>query len=380
MARNKIFLARRQSQSAVPAVSTSKRPCKSRPFFVAAYQRFSVLMFVVLVANVNRFVLGEQQPRYSVTETDDRITVVTPHLELAIQKRGYVSGIAAQSFVDRKTGFRDAGFGLDIVDWLMEPGSDESYRNTLPPDLVYQFNNLYHGQIPKRSIEGPQICTKAGELHPRVVRGKDFVAIQQEFQYYLAAPGKNAGSLWRQWIVIPCDTRYVFTMDSVETVNNSPALFLRIDMPGHIRHKNGDTFDLIYLSYFGFIPAKEFFEDFPPDARFRYFRGEQPLPDRFIRAYRLRDPETGAQGPWLAGMTLDPAVVYDAWCHQRGYVCMIEEIGGYPIKAGQTFSAAFIVGYFDTIGEMIMTYDRYAGARAIEVDESVPQWRLMPTQ
>lgn len=364
----------------VCAGSAPEARCQSQPLSVGVWQRFILLALMVLSANVARFALGEQKPRYTVTETDDRITVVTPHLELAIQKRGYVSGIAAQSFVDRKTGFRDAGFGLDIVDWLMEPGSDESYRSTLPPDLVYQFNNLYHGQIPKRSIEGPQICTKARELHPRIVRGRDFVAIQQEFRYYLAAPGKKAGSVWRQWIVVPSDTRYVFTMDSVEIVNDSPALFLRIDMPGHIRHKKGDTFDLIYLSYFGFIPAKEFFEDFPPDARFRYVRGEQPLPDRFIRAYRLCDPKTGTKGPWLAGMTLDPAMVYDAWCHQRGYVCMIEEIGGYPIKAGQTFSAAYIIGYFDTIGEMNMTYDQYAGARAIEVDESIPQWRLIPAR
>ena len=362
------------------AGSAPQARCKSQPLSIGIWRRFILLALMVLSANVTRLAPGEQKPRYTVTETDDRITVVTPHLELAIQKRGYVSGIAAQSFVDRKTGFRDAGFGLDIVDWLMEPGSDESYRSTLPPDLVYQFNNLYHGQIPKRSIEGPQICTKARELHPRIVRGRDFVAIQQEFRYYLAAPGKNAGSVWRQWIVVPSNTRYVFTMDSVETVNDSPALFLRIDMPGHIRHKKGGTFDLIYLSYFGFIPAKEFFKDFPPDARFRYVRGEQPLPDRFIRAYRLRDPKTGDRGPWLAGMTLDPAMVYDAWCHQRGYVCMIEEIGGYPIKAGQTFSAAYIVGYFDTIGEMNMTYDQYAGARAIEVDESIPQWRLIPAR
>ncbi len=192
------------------------------------------LMGTLLIVAIARFAMGEQTPKYTVTETDERITVVTPHLELAIQKRGYVSGIAAQSFVDRKTGFRDAGFGLDIVDWLMEPGSDEPYRNGLSPELVYQFNNLYHGQIRKRSIEGPQICTKAGELYPRIVRGRDFVAIQQEFRYYLAAPGKNAGSVWRQWIIVPSGTRYVFTMDSVETVNDSPALFLRIDMPGHI--------------------------------------------------------------------------------------------------------------------------------------------------
>ena len=68
------------------------------------------------------------------------------------------------------------------------------------------------------------------------------------------------------------------------------------------------------------------------------------LPERFIRACRLRDPQTGNSGPWLAGMTLDPDVVHEAWCHQRGYVCMIEEFGGRPIKAGESFSAAFIVG------------------------------------
>ncbi|MFN0167505.1 MAG: hypothetical protein ACKV22_13825, partial [Bryobacteraceae bacterium] len=60
-------------------------------------------------------------PAVSAAEDADRITIATPHLEAAIRKKGYVSGVAAQSFVDRRTGFRDAGFGLDIVDWIMEP-------------------------------------------------------------------------------------------------------------------------------------------------------------------------------------------------------------------------------------------------------------------
>jgi len=66
----------------------------------------------------------------------------------------------------------------------------------------------------------------------------------------------------------------------------------------------------------------------------------------------MRDPKNGRPGPWLAGMTLDPSVVSEAWCHQRGYVCLIEEFGGRPVKAGESFSAAFIVGYFDSIEEM----------------------------
>src|SRR6185312_3410006 len=100
---------------------------------------------------------------------------------------------------------------------------------------------------------------------------------------------------------------------------------------------------------------------FPPDENFLYRRGQSAQPKRFIRACQLRDPKTGATGPSLAGMTLQPEVVSEAWCHQRGYVCMIEEIGGRPIKAGETFSAAFVVGYFDSIDEMKAVYDRFAG-------------------
>ena len=95
---------------------------------------------------------------------------------------------------------------------------------------------------------------------------------------------------------------------------------------------------------------------------------------RFIRAYRLRDPKTGKSGPWLAGMTLDPSVVHEAWCHQRGYVCMIHEFGGRPVKAGGHFQAAFIVGYFDSIAEMEKVYDRYAGHTGLEVRKT--GWKL----
>ena len=52
----------------------------------------------------------------------------------------------------------------------------------------------------------------------------------------------------------------------------------------------------------------------------------------------------------------------------------IHEIGGRPIKAGESFSAAFIVGYFDSIEEMHAVNDRYRGHRALSVDGS--GWRL----
>ncbi len=311
-----------------------------------------------------------------IIDGEERIQVRGAALEASIRKRGYVSGVEAGSFLDKKSGFRDAGFGLDIVDWIMEPGSDEAYRDQLSGDLPYLFNNSHHGKRPKRTIEGPQICTKAGALSPRVIRGNDFVAIEQEYNYHLAAPNKKTGSRWQQTIVFPAGKRYFVSSDRVTAVNASPAMFLRLDMPGHIRHKRGDTFSEVYLSYLGRIPAKDFFDDFPPDERFLYTRNDRDIPKRMIRGYRLRDPTTGSVGPWLVGMTLDPASVYEAWCHQRGYVCMIEEIGGRPIKPGESFGAAFIVGFFDSIDEMNEVYDKFAGCTRLEVAPDGSGWKL----
>lgn len=329
--------------------------------------------------------LVTQGDAFEVAEDDQQIKIVTPDLEAAIRKKGYVSGIAAGSFLDRKTGFRDAGFGLDIVDWIMEPGSDEAYRDALDEELVYRFNSPYHGSIPKRSIEGPQICTQAKVLEPRIIRGHDFVAAEMSFHYRTAAPGRKTGSKWTQTIVFPAGKRYFISSDRIDAVNSSDAMFLRIDMPGHIKHNRGDTFSEIYLSYLsqtndsaGFsqtIPSTAFLEDFAPDDRFNYRRERQNQPPgRFIRAYRLRDPAGGKDGPWLAGMTLDPSAVYEAWCHQRGYVCMIEEFGGRPVKAGESFSAAFIVGYFDSIEEIHDLYDRYKGYTALTANAE--KWEL----
>ncbi len=331
---------------------------------------------IVLVTHFSALLNSAPAADVLIRDTADLLTIETPELEASINKHGYVTGIYRQTFLDKQTGFRDAGFGLDIVDWIMEPGSDEAYRDQLDAELVYRFGNPYHGKTPKRSIEGPQICTQAKEMQPVVVRGKDFIAVRQQFRYRTAAPGKQVGSLWTQWIVFPEGKRYFISMDRIDAVNSSEAMFLRLDMPGHIRHKGGDTFEKVYLSYHGEIPASEFQTDFAPDEKFQYRRTSDGVPKRFIRAYKLRDPATGKSGPWLAGMTLDPAVVHEAWCHQRGYVCLIEEFGGRPVKAGESFSAAFVVGYFDSIQEMQRVYDEYKGHKGLDVTPD--GWRLTP--
>lgn len=318
---------------------------------------------------------ADSKPEFHITEDANQITLGSSTIEASVRKRGYVSGVYQQSFLDKQTGFRDPGFGLDIVDWIMEPGSDEAYRDQLPDDLKYVFGNLYHGRIPKRSIEGPQICTQAREISPVVLRGTNFVAVKNRFRYTLAAPGKRTGSEWNQTLVFPAGKRYFISCDKITSANDSDALFLRIDMPGHIKHQQGDTFSEIYLSYRGILPSSEFLKDFAPDEKFLYRRGEGKVPQRFIRACHLRDPGTGAAGPWLAGMTLEPSVVSEAWCHQRGYVCMIEEFGGRPVKAGESFSATFVVGFFDSIAEMHTVFDQHAGAVDLAVDEK--GWRAV---
>ena len=73
-------------------------------------------------------------------------------------------------------------------------------------------------------------------------------------------------------------------------------------------------------------------------------------------------------------MTLDPGVTSEAWYHQRGYVCFIQELHGRKIKAGESFGAAYVVGYFDNVAAMEQAYDRYKGTQRIEIDGK--RWSL----
>jgi hypothetical protein len=296
-----------------------------------------------------------QEAAVKLQEADDHLQIDTDVLQAKVRKKGYVSGIAQGSLLDRKTGAHDLGFGLHIMDFLLGPGwKDDGYSR----------DAKVHGNLPKHYVEGPQICTQARQLEPEVIRGKDFLAVRLKFRFTQPASGFKAGSLWQQTLVFQPGVRYVLCSEQITSANDVDNLLYRIDMPGHIRHKNGDTFEQVYLSYHGLIPAAEFSRDFAPDAKFLYQRPEGKVPARMIRAYQIK--LDGKPGPWLAGMTLDPAEVVEAWCHQRGYVCLIEELHGKRVKAGETFGAAYVVGYFDDLADMERTYDRHKGARAID--------------
>jgi hypothetical protein len=293
--------------------------------------------------------VSDAEPPKAVRGSDDRILIQTDRLTAEVWPNGYVTGVKADTLVDRKTGARDSSFGLDIVDFLMGPGAEGG--------LPYEFNNKVHGRIAKHYVELPQICTQAKHVDSELLVGRDFVAVRQWCRWTQAAPGYKPGSLWEQTLVFPAGRRYFISADTVQSANDANELFLRIDMPGHVKHKRGDTFEEVYLSYEGRIPASDFLEDFAPDERHFYQRGTHALPSRMIRARKVR----GEGMPWLAGITLDPRIVAEAWCHQRGYVCFIEEIGRLPVRSGDCFAAAYLVGYFDSIGDMEKQADRYAG-------------------
>lgn len=337
-----------------------------------------------------------------VIEDDRAIRIETDKLEAVIPKKSpkqWMTGIEKHSFVDKATGFHEVGDGLMVIDWLMEPGSDEAYgeqvfakdghgvgrytwyANESDP-ARRQYALMAHGSSHrKRMVEGPQLCHRMKPVQPEKIRGEDFVAVKTTYQFEYAAPGRKPGSQWTQLIVFPKGKRYFVLMDKIDSVNDAQEMFLRNDTPGCVRHKNGDTFSEMYLSYLSGpkgirIPSSEFFTPFPPDLKFGYRRDTHKTPEHFIRAYHLRDKKTGKEGPWLAGLTLEPSVVYEAWCSQRpgDIIVMIEEIHGKPVKAGQSFSAAHIVGYFDNIEEMHEVYERHKGHTALVVDKT--GWRL----
>lgn len=363
-----------------------------------------LIAVMIVVSKISLITTHGNEPWIKVSEDNRAIKVESNLLEAVIPKNNpkhWMTGIEKHSFVDKQTGFHEIGDGLMVVDWLMESGSDATWsQQVIAPDgngvgrytwyenetsaELREYAWMAHGKSHrKRMVEGPQLCHRMKPVQPKITQNKDFVAIETRYQFEYAAPGRKPGSTWTQVIVFPIGKRYFLLMDKIDSINSSEEMFLRNDTPGCVRHQNGDTFSEIYLSYLSGprgiqIPNREFLTPFPPDLKFGYRRDTHRVPDHFIRAYHLRDSKTGIDGPWLAGMTLEPSVVYEAWCSQRpgGIIVMIEEVYGKPIRAGQSFSAAHLVGYFDSIDQMHATYQEYRGHTGIAIEDT--GWRLIP--
>src|SRR6478672_5291050 len=114
-----------------------------------------------------------------VTEDDRSIRIETDRLEAVVPKKNpkhWMTGIEKGSFLDKATGFREAGDGLMVVDWLMEAGSDEAWSDqVIAPDghgvgryswhtnetdpARQAYTRMSHGTSHrKRMVEGPQLC------------------------------------------------------------------------------------------------------------------------------------------------------------------------------------------------------------------------------
>src|SRR5689334_21737277 len=115
----------------------------------------------------------------TVREADDHLLIETDKLEVRINTKGYVSGVARQGLFDKQTGARDLGYGLHVMDFLLAPG----YRNDGYAGVKY------HGKVEKHYVEGPQVCTQARQLKPAITRGKDFVAVR--LHYTFTKPGEG---------------------------------------------------------------------------------------------------------------------------------------------------------------------------------------------
>ena len=247
---------------------------------------------LLVTALLTGFIFGAE---ISVEQAGDHLQIETDKLSVRINTKGYVSGTAAGGLLDKQTGARDLGFGLHIMDFLLAPGSrDDGYMDA-----------KFHGKIAKHYVEGPQICTQAKQLKPEIIRGRDFVAVRFHFTFNKPYKGYKGGSTWEQTLVFQSGLRYFFSAERITSVNDVDGLMYRIDMPGHIKHKNGDSFEKIWLSYEGDISASGFAKDFAPDEKYLYQRKDGQIPKRMIRAYQVK--LGGKLGPWLAGMTLDPA-------------------------------------------------------------------------
>src|SRR5438132_731606 len=121
-----------------------------------------------------------KKPSVEVMETAEYVQIDTDTIQARIRKKGYVSGVAQGTFLDKKTGAHDIGFGLHIMDFLMAPG----WR-----DDGYPRDKKLHGDLPKHYVEGPQICTQARELTPEIIRGKDFVAVKVKYKFHKPGQG-----------------------------------------------------------------------------------------------------------------------------------------------------------------------------------------------
>ena len=223
----------------------------------------------------------------NVTKSETGIKIETDDLEAIISKNNpkhWMTSISKGSFLVKVTGFREVGDGQMVIDWLMEAGSVEDYRDEVfAPDghgvgSCPRFDNetnpatrplhlLAHSNGHRKwVVEGLQLCHRMKPVEPKVIHGKEFVAVETTYKYDYAGPHLQAESRWTQLIGFSKSRRCFLLMDKINSVNDLPKMFLRNDTPSCIRHEQGNTFSEPYLSgpQEVRIPSSHFFRSFLP--------------------------------------------------------------------------------------------------------------------
>ena len=310
-----------------------------------------------------------QEPAIKVQETDDYIQIDTDALQAQDPQEGLRQRhrrAAASS--TRRPAPATLGFGLHIMDFLLGPGW-QGRRAT-------RANRNIHGDLPKHYVEGPQICTQAKELKPEIIRGKDFVAVRMQFRF--TKPGTTAsrparpGSR-RSSSSPACATSSPQRSDHQRQRRGRPVLSHRHARPRQAQGRRHLRAGLPELPRQADPRARSSPRTSPPTRSSSISARTTRCPSGMIRAYQV---EAGRQaGPVAGGHDARPGRhVSEAWCHQRGYVCFIQELHGHKVKAGETFGAAYVVGWFDDVPAMQRIADQFDGKQAIELEGK--KWRL----
>src|SRR4051794_7691269 len=80
----------------------------------ACPMRLSALLLLVLLLALAFLDPVQAGDAMTVKETPEAVIIETDALSAQVRKKGYVSGVAAGTLGDKKTGAKDLGFGLHI--------------------------------------------------------------------------------------------------------------------------------------------------------------------------------------------------------------------------------------------------------------------------
>ena len=238
-----------------------------------------------------------QSQEIKVEETKDYIQVDTDALEARIRKTGYVSGIAQGTFLDKKTGARDPGFGLHIMDFLLGPGwKDDSYGR----------DEKYARQAAESLHRGAADLHAGEAARPVVVRGKDCVAVKMSFRF--TQPDTTASS------PAPCGSRRSSSSrQALRPVRRTHHLGQRRRQPDLSHRHAGPRQAQGRRHVFADLPELLTARFRPPSSSRTSRPMRAPLPARQGQGAapphdpRLPAPAGDKAGPWLGGLTLDPA-------------------------------------------------------------------------